>query len=163
MQVYVDFGPNGKFILIQTTVIVMYCGTTPLPTVLPTPTPTIPLSKSREDVCDSVRNLTSALSSGDTVTGTCTISETCLNVNCALEIQLGSSRVPVSLTVTLLPCQSPFAIYVNAEINLFGQTISLADGNYSGNATIPVSIVFISGTVIMVIIQQDCCILLSVS
>ena len=71
--------------------------------------------------------------------------------------------IPVSLAVTLLPCQSPFAIYVNAEINLFGQKISLADGNYSGNATIPVSIVFISGTVNMVIIQQDCGILLSVS
>ena len=164
MQVYVDFGPNGKFTLIQTTVIVMYCSTTPLPTFLPTPTPTIPLPKSREDMCDSVRNLASALSSGDTVTGTCNISETCLNVNCALEIQLGSSKVPLSLTVTLLPCQSPFAIYVNAEINLFGRTISLADGNYTGNATIPVSIPFVgSGTVNIVIIQQECGILLSVS
>ena len=71
--------------------------------------------------------------------------------------------LPVSLTVILLPCQSPFAIYVKAEINLFSQKISLADDNFSGNATIPVSIVFISGTVNMIIIQQDCGILLSVS
>ena len=122
-----------------------------------------PPPKSCEDMCDSVRNLTNALSTGDTVTGTCNISETCLNVNCDLEIQLGSTKLPVSLTVILLPCQSPFAIYVNAEINLFGQTISLADDNFSGNATIPVSIAFISGTVIIVIIQQDCGILLLVS
>ena len=188
MQVYVDFGPSGKFILIQTTIIVMCCSTMPVPTVLPTPlptavptllctalptplatplptpTPTIPLPKSCEDMCDSVRNLTSALSTGDTVTGTCNISETCLNVNCDLEIQLGLIKVPVSLTVILLPCQSPFTIYVNAEINLFGRTISLADDNYSGNATIPVSIPFVgSGTVNIVIIQQECGILLSVS
>ena len=122
-----------------------------------------PPPKSCEDMCDSVRNLTNALSTGDTVTGTCNISETCLNVNCDLEIQRGSSKLPVSLTVILFPCQSPFAIYVNAEISLFGQTISLADGNYSRNATIPVAILFISGTVNMVIIQQDCGILLSVS
>ena len=114
-------------------------------------------------MCNSVTELTNALSTGDTVTGTCNISETCLNVNCDLEIQFGSSNLPVSLTVTLLPCQSPFAIYVNAEINLLCQTISLANGNYSGNATIPVSILFISGTVNIVVIQQDCGILLSVS
>ena len=179
MQVYVDFSSTGKFILIQMTVIVMYCSTAPLPTVLPTPlptavptplatalptpTPTIPLPKSREDMCDSVRNLTNALSAGDTVTGTCTFSKTCLNVSCGLEIQLGFTKLPVALTVTLLPCQSPFAIYANAEVTLFGQTFSLADDNFSGNATIPVSIVFISGKVSMVIIQQDCGILLSVS
>ena len=196
MQVYVDFGPSGKFILIQKTIIVMYCSTMPVPTVLPTPlptvlptplptavptllltalptplatslptpTPTIPLPKCCEDMCDSVRNLTNALSAGDTVTGTCNISDTCLYVICDLEIQLGLIKVPVSLTVILLPCQSPFTIYVNAEINLFGQTISLADDNYSGNATIPVSIPFVgSGTVNIVIIQQECGILLSVS
>ena len=188
MQVYVDFGPSGKFILIQTTIIVMCCSTMPVPTVLPTPlptavptllltalptplatplptpTPTIPLPKSCEDMCDSVRNLTNALIAGDTVTGTCNISETCLNVTCDLEIQLGLIKVPVSLTVILLPCQCPFTIYVNAEINLFGRTISLANDNYSGNATIPVSIPFVgSGTVNIVIIQQECGILLSVS
>ena len=110
-----------------------------------------------------MRNLTSALSAGDSVTGTCNISETCLSVNCDLEIQRESSKVLVSLTVILLPCQSPFAVYVNAEINLFGRTISLVDDNYLENATIPVSILFISGTVIVCIIQQDCGILLSVS
>ena len=115
-------------------------------------------------MCDSMRNLTSALSAGDSVTGTCNISETCLSVNCDLEIQRESSKVLVSLTVILLPCQSPFVVYVNAEINLLGQTISLADGNYSGNATIPVSIPSVgSCTVIIVIIQQECGILLSVS
>ena len=123
-----------------------------------------PPPNSCEDMCDSVRNLTNALSTGDTVTGTCNISETCLNVNCDLEIQLGSTKLPVSLTVILLPCQSPFTIYVNAEIYLFGRTISLADDNFSGNATIPVSIPFVgSGTVNIVIIQQDCGILLLVS
>ena len=71
--------------------------------------------------------------------------------------------VQLALSVTLLPCTSPFAIYVNAEITILGQTTSLVDGNFSANATIPVTLPFVSGTVTVVIIQQDCGILLSVS
>ena len=137
---------------------------TSLPTPLPTSIPTIPPQKGLEEMCASVQNLTSAFNTSDTLTGTCSISQNCLNVKCSIKLKMeGGMTIPVSLTVILLPCQSPFTIYVKAEINLLGQTVSLADDNFSGNATIPVSIVFISGTVNMIIIQQDCGILLSVS
>ena len=114
-------------------------------------------------MCSSVRNLTNALSTGDSVTGMCNISENCSDVSCDLEMQLDFATLQLALSITLLPCQSPFGIYVKADIMFFGQKISLANGNFSGNATIPVTIAFFSGTVYVVIIQEDCGILLSVS
>ena len=115
-------------------------------------------------MCMSLRSLLSVFNTSDTVSGTCSISDDCLTVNCSLDLQTRAGfKIPLALSVTLLPCQSPFAIYVRAEITFLSQAISLADGTYSENATIPVSIGFISGTVNMVIIQQDCGILLSVS
>ena len=97
------------------------------------------------------------------MTGMCNISENCSDVSCNLKIQLGFTSLPVTLSVILQPCQSPFAIYVNAKITFFDKTISLADGIFSANTTIPFTIAAVSGTVHMVIIQEDCGILLSVS
>ena len=165
-QVFGDVGSIGKFSLIESASVVMYCDNTSMSNT-PSPSvhsiPTIPPQKNLEDMCASVRNLTNALSNGDSVSGTCTNSETCLNVSCNLEMQVDFLTVQLALSVTLLPCESPFAIYVNAEITILGQTTSLVDGNFSANATIPVTLPFVSGTVTVVIIQQDCGILLSVS
>ena len=165
-QVFGDFGSIGKFSLIESASIVMYCDNTSTPNTLPPSVPavpTIPPQKDLEDMCASVRNLTNAISNGDSVSGTCTNSKTCLDVSCNLEMQVDFLTAQLALSVTLLPCESPFAIYVIAEITILGQTTSLADGNFSANATIPVTISFVSGTVKVVIIQQDCGILLSVS
>ena len=137
---------------------------TPSPTTLPIPLPTTLPKKGLEEMCASVRNLTSVFTTSDTVTGTCTISQTCLTVNCSVSLQTEAGlTIPLALSITLLPCQSPFAISVKAKITFFGQTISIVDDTFSGNATIPVMISFISGTVNVTIIQQDCGILLSVS
>ena len=166
-QVFGDFGSIGKFSLIESASVVMYCDNTSMPNTPPPSVPsvpTIPSQKGLEEMCMSLRRLISVFNTSDTVSGKCSISDNCLTVNCSLDLQTRAGfKIPLALSVTLLPCQSPFAIYVKAEITFFGQTISLADGTYSRNATIPVRIAFISGTVNMVIIQQDCGILLSVS
>ena len=114
-------------------------------------------------MCASVRSLTNVFNTSDTVTGMCTISDTCLNVDCDLAIQLGDLTLPGSLSVTHLPCQSPFAISVKTNITFIGQTFSILNGTFSRNATIPFMIYFISGTVNVAIIQVDHGILLSVS
>ena len=146
-----------KFTLIENASLIMYCNDT----VLPTPPPT--KNTSREDMCTSVTELTNALSTGDTVTGTCNISDTCLDVNCTLKVTLKGSFLPVNLMVTLLPCQSPFAIYVKVDAIVFFSTISIIDGTYSGNETIPVTVGTARGTLNVDIIQVDCGIILSVS
>ena len=85
-------------------------------------------------------------------------------MNCSLQIQTeGGTTLPVALSVTLLPCQSPFAIDVEAETTVFGQTFSLTDGTYSSSANVPVRIFIVSGTISIDITQEDCGILLSVS
>ena len=142
------------FTLIENANLIMYCNTTDLP-ALPTK------KASLKDMCDSVRNLTNALSTGDTVTGTCNIFDTCLDVKCNLTVTLKDSSLPVNLMVTLLPCKSPFAIYVKVDAIVFSSTTTIIDGTYSGNETIP--IVLGGGTLYMVIIQEDCGIMLSVS
>ena len=166
MQVSGEFGPSQKLTLIENASLIMYCSTPPSPTPLPTPTPTpsnLPVKKGLEEMCASVGNLTSALSTGATVTGTCNTSDTCLNVSCNLRVALKGSSLPVDLLVTLLPCQSPFAIYVRAETTLFGQTISIIDGTFSRTKTLNVKLFALSGTLTVTIIQQDSGILLSVS
>ena len=114
-------------------------------------------------MCASVRSLTNVFNTSDTVTGMCTTSDTCLNVDCDLEIKLGDLTLPGSLSVTHLPCQRPFAISVKTNITFIGQTFSILNGTFSRNATIPFMIYFISGTVNVAIIQVDHGILLSVS
>ena len=143
-----------EFTLIESANLIMYCNTTDLPT-LPTK------KASLKDMCDSVRNLTNALSTGDTVTGTCNIFDTCLDVKCTLTVTLKDSSLPVNLMVTLLPCKSPFAIYVKVDAIVFSSTTTIIDGTYSGNETIPIALG--GGTLYMVIIQEDCGIMLSVS
>ena len=145
-----------EFTLIESANLIMHCNAT----VLPPPPPT--KKASREDMCTSVTELTNALSTGDTVTGTCNISETCLDVNCTLKVALQDGSLPVSLMVTLLPCQSPFAIYVKVDAIVFFSTISIIDGIYSGSETIPVTL-GPGGMLIVDIIQEDCGITLSVS
>ena len=114
-------------------------------------------------MCASVRSLTNVFNTSDTVTGMCTISDTCLNVDCDLEIKVEENILPGSLSVTHLPCQSPFAISVKANITFRDRTTSILNGTFSRNATIPVMIFFISGTVNVAIVQVDHGILLSVS
>ena len=143
-----------KFTLIENANLIMCCNTTDLP-ALP------PKKASLKDMCDSVRNLTNALSTGDTVTGTCNIFDTCLDVKCTLTVTLKDSSLPVNLMVTLLPCKSPFAIYVKVDAIVFSSTTTIIDGTYSGNETIPIALG--GGTLYMVIIQEDCGIMLSVS
>ena len=75
-QVFVDFGTIENFTLIESASIVMYCSVPSVPT------------KDLEDMCASVRNLANALSNGDSVSGTCTNSKTCLDVSCNLEMQV---------------------------------------------------------------------------
>ena len=145
-----------EFTLIENANLIMYCNTTDLP-ALPTK------KASLEDMCTSVTELTNALSNGDTVTGTCNISDTCLDVNCNLKVALMGSSLRVNMMVTHLPCQSPFAIYVKVDAIVFFSTISIIDGTYSGNETISVTIGPASGTVNLGIIQEDCGIMLSVS
>ena len=165
-QVFGDFGSIGKFSLIESASIVMYCDNTSMSNTPPPSVPSVPTilpQKDLEDMCVSVRNLTYGLSTGDSVTGMCNISENCSDVSCHLEIKLGFVTLQLDISITLLPCESPFAIYVKAEITILGQTTSLVDGNFSANATILVNIEAVSGTVYIVIIQEDCGILLSVS
>ena len=164
MQVSGEFGPSLKLTLIENANLIMYCSAPPSPTPLPTPLPSnLPVKKGLEEMCASVGNLTSALSTGATVSGTCNTSDTCLNVNCNLRVALKGSSLPVDLLVALLPCQSPFAIYVRAETTLFGQTISIIDGTFSRTETLNVKLFALSGTLTVTIIQQDSGILLSVS
>ena len=159
-----EFPFFGKFTLIENANLIMYCSAPPSPTPLPTPLPsTIPVKKGLEEMCASVGNLTSALSTGDTVTGTCNTSETCLNVSCNLRVALKGSSLPVDLLVALIPCQSPFAIYVKAETTLFGQTITIIDGTFSRTETLKITLFALSGTLTVTIIHQDSGILLSVS
>ena len=143
-----------EFTLIENANLIMHCNTTDLP-ALPTK------KSSLKDMCDSVRNLTNALSTGDTVTGTCNIFDTCLDVKCNLTVTLKDSSLPVNLMVTLLPCKSPFAIYVKVDAIVFSSTTTIIDGTYQGNETIPIALG--GGTLYMVIIQEDCGIMLSVS
>ena len=144
-----------KFTLIESANLIMCCNAK----YLPPPPPT--KNTSLEDMCTSVTELTNALSTGDTVTGTCAISDTCLDVNCKLKVALQGGFLPVNLMVTLLPCQSPFAIYVKVDAILFTVT-TIIDGTYSGSETIPVTL-GPGGMLIVDIIQEDCGITLSVS
>ena len=145
-----------EFTLIESANLIMYCNTTNLP-ALP------PKKASLADMCTSVTELTNALSNGDIVTGTCNISDTCLDMNCNLKVTLMGSSLRVNMMVNFLPCQSPFAIYVKVDAIVFFSTISIIDGTYSGNETIPVTIGPASGTLNVDIIQEDCGIMLTVS
>ena len=143
-----------EFTLIESANLIMYCNTTNLPA--------LPSKKaSLEDMCTSVTELTNALSNGDTVTGTCNISDTCLDVNCKLKISFKGSSLRVNMIVTHLPCQSPFAIYVKVDAILDHLTISIINQTYSGSETTPIA--FGGGTLSVDIIQEDCGIMLSVS
>ena len=124
---------------------------------------TPPLCPSLEDMCDSVRNLAMVFNTSDTVTGNCTISETCLEMNCDLKIQLEIATLPMDLSVTFLPCQCPFAISVKAEVTVFDQKIPIIDGNFSRTTTFSVEGLPFSGTVTVAITQQHQGILISVS
>lgn len=143
-----------EFTLIESANLTMHCNDT-----LPDPPPT--KKASLEDMCTSVTELTNALSTGDIVNGRCTTSDTCLDINCTLKVTRRGSFLPVSLMVTLLPCRSPFAIYVKADATTIG--ISVIDGTYSSSETIPVMFGSLSGRVYVNITQEDCGITLSVS
>ena len=116
-----------------------------------------------EDMCSSASDLASMFNTSDTVVGDCTISETCEEISCDVMIQHELVTIPLHLSITLLPCECPFAIYVIAEATLFGNKFVIANGTFSESATIPVKVAIVSGTVTVIIIRQDNGILLSVS
>ena len=99
----------------------------------------------------------------DTVVGDCNISETCEEISCDVMIRHELVTIPLYLSITLLPCECPFAIYVIAEATLFGNKLVIANGTFSESTTISVNVGFVSGTVTVTIIQHCSGILLSVS
>ena len=157
MQVTGDFGSSTLFILIESANIIMHCNTTSMPLALPAK------NASLEDMCTSVTELTDVLSNGDTVTGTCNISDTCLGVNCNLEVTLLFNSLPVNLLINLLPCKSPFAIYVKVDAIVLGKAIPIIDDIYSASEIILIDLSPSKGTLNVDIIQEDCGITLSVS
>ena len=122
-----------------------------------------PPPPSFEDMCSSATDLAHMFNTGDTVIGDCTISETCEEISCDVMIQHGLVTIPLCLSITLLPCECPFAIYVFAEATLFGNKFVIANGTFSESTTIPVKVAIVSGTVTVIIIQRHRGILLSVS
>ena len=155
LQVSGVIGYFATFSLIENANITMYCNDTL--SCLPSK------RTSLEEMCASVTELTSSLSTGDTVTGMCNVSEDCLDVNCSLQVAVRGSSLPVTLSVTLLPCQCPFAIYVKAETMILFRTFTIIDGTYSRNETIDVTLCELSGRLYIHITQIDCGIVLSVS
>ena len=122
-----------------------------------------PPPPSFEDMCSSASDLASMFNTSDTVVGDCTISETCEEISCDVMIQHALVTIPLHLSITLLPCECPFAIYVIAEATLFGNKFVIANGTFSESATIPVKVAIVSGTVTVIITQRHRGILLSVS
>lgn len=119
-----------------------------------------------EDMCSSATGLASMFSTGDTVIGDCTISKTCKEISCDVMIQHELATIPLDLSITLLPCECLFAIYMVAEATLFGNKFVVANGTFSESTTFPVNVAtlpFVSGTVTVTITQQGSGILLSVS
>ena len=157
LQVSGAIGSSITFSLIENANIIMYCNTTHSPLALPSKTTSL------EEMCASVTGLTNALSTGDTVTGMCTISDDCLDVNCNVTVTVRSGTLPVTLSVKLLPCRSPFAIYVKATTTVFTKIFTIIDGTFSQSETVDVSLFGISGILNINVTHIDCGIMLSVS
>ena len=153
----IQLGSSITFSLIENGNIIMYCNTTHSPLALPSKTASL------EEMCASVTGLANALSAGDTVTGMCTISDDCLDVNCNVTITVAGGTLPVTLSIKLLPCRSPFAIYVKATTMVLTNVFTIIDGIFCQPETVDVSLFGISGTLNINVTHIDCGIMLSVS
>ena len=145
------------FSLIENGNIIMYCDSTHSPLALPSKTASL------EEMCASMTGLTNALSAGDTVTGMCNISDDCLDVNCNVNITVGVGTLPVTLSVKLLPCRCPFAIYVKTTTMVLKNIFTIIDGTFCQPETVDVSLFGISGSLNINVTHIGCGIMLSVS
>ena len=122
----------------------------------PTCLPRVTLSQ----MCDSLNNLKTQTLSLEGTTGDCTVSDDCLNLQCAFTVNYNGITVPLTQNMTLLPCTSPYSFGLVVSSSFLG---SLVNGVYSESGQVPFTVLGVSGNVVITVVQQEFGVTVSVS
>ena len=136
-----------------------------LPSPSPSPSPPLeppscPLRVTQSQMCDSLNTFKtqtlSVASSGD-----CTISEDCLDLQCAFNATYLGLAVPVRENMTLLPCTSPYSFGLVVSSTLLGG--DLVNGVFSESSNVSFTAFGTSGIVTVTVVQQGFRVTITVS
>ena len=133
------------------------------PSPSPSPTsepPSRPSKVTLSQMCDSLNNLKTQTLSLEGTTGDCTVSDDCLNLQCAFTVNYNGIGVPLTQNMTLLPCTSPYSFGLVVSSSFLG---SLVNGVYSESGQVPFTAFGVSGNVVITVIQQEFGVTVSVS
>ena len=102
-------------------------------------------------MCSSLEDLKTQVLSPDDTSGSCTTSNDCTQVSCDLIVVRSGFDVPFFLNVTLLPCSTPYAVYVDISSSLLGPIVS---GTFTDSARFNVVLGGMAAVVAITIHQQ---------
>ena len=126
----------------------------------PTATPTPELCPpQKEEMCSSLETLKNKTVSSDGTSGSCHVSNDCVNMTCDLTVTYSGFNVPVSVVTTLLPCSTPYAVHLYVHSTLG----DLINGIFTESKTVPINILGSRVNVIVNITQHCYGITLAVS
>ena len=118
-------------------------------------------SPSKEEMCSSVYGIRNQTLSYLSTSGSCSISESCTNLFCALIVDFKGFIVPYSLNITLLPCSDPYGVHVYGASVLL--QVVVIDDTFIQSKNLTVSFLGSKAEVIVDIRQQCYGLTLSVS
>ena len=95
-------------------------------------------SPSKEEMCSSLFGLRNQTLSPSSTSGSCSVSESCTTLSCALSVVYSGINLPLSLETTLLPCSDPYGVHLLITSSLLGDEIVNDTFTQSRNLTISV-------------------------
>ena len=110
-------------------------------------------SPSKEEMCSRLFVLRNQTLSPSSTSGSCSVSESCTTLSCALIVVYTVFNIPLSLETTLLPCSDPYGVRLLITSALLGGEVVNDTFTQSRNFTISV---FGSTADVIVDITQQC-------
>ena len=104
-------------------------------------------------MCSSLFGLRNRTLSPSGTSGSCSVSESCTTLSCALTVDYNGIDIPLSLETTLLPCSDPYGVHLLITSSLLGGKVVNDTFTQSRNFTISV---FGSSADVIVDITQQC-------
>jgi len=142
---------------LPTSTVLLSPSPSPSPSLEP---PTCPPRVTLSQMCaslNSFRNRTLSLASS----GDCTISEDCLDLQCAFNATYLGLAVPVRENMTLLPFTSPYSFGLVVSSSLLGG--ELVNGVFSESRDIDLTAFRFPGTLAVTVVQQEFGVTIAVS
>ena len=136
-------------------------------TASPSPSPSPPLEPPTCDPRVTLSQMCASLNSvknqtlSTATTGDYAISDDCLNFQCAFNTTILNADVPINMTMTLLPCTSPYSIEL--QVVSPGGLGELVNGVYSESSRVPFTLSGFEGAVDITVVQQSYGVTVSVS